>query len=217
MMKGKGIPSMKNRRNLLLCGLVLIGSIVACGLWFAGETWAWPTVSEKSRQQLTLGTVDHVVRIRQEEQELSLSEPLESGSYTVQITATGDAEGWFCIWIFPYGGDTESACYRTAQLKPDQTLRFELELEEPAFLKVESRWDIPRGELAMISEGAQICWGIPTEDLSETEPETEATEPETEETEPETEATEPETEATEPETEETEPTEAETESDENAE
>ena len=198
---------MKDRKNLLIASLLLVGALLACGLGTAGRTWAWPTVAEKSRQQLAIGTVDGSILVRQGEQGVSLESPLEPGSYCVEIVSTGDAAGWYWVWIFAAEGDTDSICYRTGLLQPSERISFELKLAEPAWLTVEPRWDELRDNMGILSEGTEVYWGIPTEEVSdgETEPETEATESETEATESETETTEPETEATEPETETTEP------------
>ena len=206
-MAGKGTPVMKDRKNLLLVSLLLAGSLLACGLGMAGRTWAWPTVSEKSRQQLTIGTVDCSISVRQGDQGVPLDTPLEPGSYSVEITSTGDASGWFWMWIFAAEGDTDSVCYRTGLLQPSERISFELRLAEPAWVTVEPRWDELRDNMGILNEGQEVYWGIPEVEASDeaTEPETESTGPETESTEPETESTEPETEATEPETEATEP------------
>ena len=198
---------MKNRKLLLIISLLLVGGLLFCGLRMAGQTWAWPMVAEENREQLAIGTVDCGLRVLRDGQEVSMDAPLEPGSYTVELTATGDADGWFRMWLFASSGDTESRSFRTQQLKPAEQIRFSLELEEPAWLTVESRWDMLDADSELLYDGLEIHWGVPAEDTSEeeTEPETEETEPETETTEPETEATEPETETTEPETEATEP------------
>ena len=200
---------MKDKKLLLLVSLLLVGSLLACGLGMAGQTWAFPTVAEKNREQLDIGMVECKVRILLDGEDALTDRPLDPGSYTVEISAVGDAEGWFRMWLFAPSGDSESASYRTGQLQPGQSVTFDLKVAEPAWITVESRWDMPDEDSGLLYEGVAIYWGVPEADAAEetetTEPETEATEPETEATEPETEATEPETEATEPETEATEP------------
>ena len=190
---------MKRIKPYLLAVLVC----VAAGLCFAGKTWAWPTAAVVGRDHLAVGAVDATLRIWQDEQEFSAREPLAPGEYALELTASGDAEGWFLLRLSGPESGTEPKVCRTEVLAPGESVRFQLHLAETAVLAVEGRWDPAAEDLAVFTETDVIFWGQsqtgeteePTEvpEIEETGGPTEA--PETEETEESTEV--PETEETE--------------------
>ena len=167
---------MKRRKNCLFGCLVLIVSLLAGGMLLTGETWAWPTVSRTSREQLALGNVDYVLHILKEDVQVSGEEVLEPGIYTVAIVSTGDSDGWFKLHIASPEGNAEEQICRTGRLAPEQNASFVLELKAPAKLTVEPRWDIPKEEMTVILEDTVIRWDPPTEVPTEatTEPIAEA-------------------------------------------
>ena len=158
---------MKRRKNCLFGCLALIVSLLAGGMLLTGETWAWPTVSRTSREQLALGSVDYVLHILHEDTQVSGEEPLEPGIYTVAIVSTGDSDGWFKLHIASPEGNAEELICRTGRLAPEQNASFVLELKAPAKLTVEPRWDIPKEEMTVIVEDTVIRWDPPAETLTE--------------------------------------------------
>ncbi len=120
-------------------------SICICVICLAGSTFAWFTASQStSTQTITAANykVETIVKKVTETEDIETvvaaedggAYTLETGTYTVVLTATGDATTGYCIIKL---GETE--IYKQ-QLKPENTFEFALVVYEDATLEITYQW-----------------------------------------------------------------------------
>ncbi len=182
----------EEKDNLTALLLPSMLGIILCAVCLMGSTWAWFTATQSTATQ-TIQAANYTVSavIKQDETEIAANNgtyTLAAGTYTVTLTATGDATTGYAVVTV---GKTE--IYR-GQLKPAETFSFTLVANEAATLEVTYQWGTAATPHSSIQDGTYTYGTAPAAeeetpndsnngDQDLTEPAEEATPP-TDETQP---------------------------------
>ncbi len=144
----RGRHAKKEKHNDGLTGLLLPSflGIIICAVCLAGGTFAWFTASQTTATQ-TIVAANYTVGIEVFDQANQLvgesnTIALSEGTYTVKLTASGDATTGYCILDF---GDDIEPKY-TEQIAKGENITLNLVVNESVELTITSVWGTYTGE-----------------------------------------------------------------------
>ena len=120
-------------------------SIILCAICLMGSTWAWFTASEcAATQTIQAANYDVTAVIKLDDTEIAADNgtyTLEKGTYTVTLTASGDATTGYCVLDF--GNDIKAY---TEQIAKGTSITLTLKTNEPATLEITAVWGTYAGD-----------------------------------------------------------------------
>ena len=145
----------KAETNLTKILLPSVLSILLCMTLLCGMTWAW-FASTQSTPAATIQAatyrIDVVAETKHGETVLTTGQngkyPLAKGTYTVTLTASGNASKGYCKVTLP-----DNTVLRTAQIAPKNSLTFTLTLTNGGNVSFSPEWGTYSGEPEIKADG----------------------------------------------------------------
>ena len=145
----------KAETNLTKILLPSVLSILLCMTVLCGMTWAW-FASTQSTPAATIQAATYHIDVVAKNGETVLTTgqngkyPLAKGTYTVTLTASGNASKGYCKVTLP-----DNSVLRTAQIAPKNSLTFTLTLTSDGNVSFSPEWGTYSGT-AEITSGCTI-------------------------------------------------------------
>ena len=145
----------KAETNLTKILLPSVLSILLCMTLLCGMTWAW-FASTQSTPAATIQAATYHIDVVAKNGETVLTTgqngkyPLAKGTYTVTLTASGNASKGYCKVTLP-----DNSVLRTAQIAPKNSLTFTLTLTSDGNVSFSPEWGTYSGT-AEITSGCTI-------------------------------------------------------------
>ncbi len=134
----------EEKDNLTAMLLPSILGIILCAVCLMGSTWAWFTATQSTGTQ-TIQAANYEVSavIKLNDTEIAANNgtyTLAAGTYTVTLTASGDATTGYCVLDF----STEKAY--TEQIPKGTSITLTLNMNDPATLEITAVWGTYAGD-----------------------------------------------------------------------
>ena len=146
----------KAETNLTKILLPSVLSILLCMTLLCGMTWAW-FASTQSTPAATIQAATYRIDVVAKNGETVLTAgqngkyPLAKGTYTVTLTASGNASKGYCKVTLP-----DNTVLRTAQIAPKNSLTFTLTLTSDGNVSFSPEWGTYSGEAEITPEHSTI-------------------------------------------------------------
>lgn len=146
----------KAETNLTKILLPSVLSILLCMTLLCGMTWAW-FASTQSTPAATIQAATYHIDVVAKNGETVLTAgqdgkyPLAKGTYTVTLTASGNASKGYCKVTLP-----DNTVLRTAQIAPKNSLTFTLTLTSGGDVSFSPEWGTYSGEAEITPEHSTI-------------------------------------------------------------
>ena len=146
----------KAETNLTKILLPSVLSILLCMTLLCGMTWAW-FASTQSTPAATIQAATYHIDVVAKNGETVLTAgqdgkyPLAKGTYTVTLTASGNASKGYCKVTLP-----DNTVLRTAQIVPKNSLTFTLTLTSGGNVSFSPEWGTYSGEAEITPEHSTI-------------------------------------------------------------
>lgn len=146
----------KAETNLTKILLPSVLSILLCMTLLCGMTWAW-FASTQSTPAATIQAATYHIDVVAKNGETVLTTgqngkyPLAKGTYTVTLTASGNASKGYCKVTLP-----DNTVLRTAQIAPKNSLTFTLTLTNGGNVSFSPEWGTYSGEPEITPEHSTI-------------------------------------------------------------
>ena len=146
----------KAETNLTKILLPSVLSILLCMTLLCGMTWAW-FASTQSTPAATIQAATYHIDVVAKNGETVLTTgqngkyPLAKGTYTVTLTASGNASKGYCKVTLP-----DNTVLRTAQIVPKNSLTFTLTLTSDGDVSFSPEWGTYSGEPEITPEHSTI-------------------------------------------------------------
>lgn len=146
----------KAETNLTKILLPSVLSILLCMTLLCGMTWAW-FASTQSTPAATIQAATYHIDVVAKNGETVLTTgqngkyPLAKGTYTVTLTASGNASKGYCKVTLP-----DNTVLRTAQIAPENSLTFTLTLTSDGNVSFSPEWGTYSGEPEITPEHSTI-------------------------------------------------------------
>lgn len=146
----------KAETNLTKILLPSVLSILLCMTLLCGMTWAW-FASTQSTPAATIQAATYRIDVVAKNGETVLTTgqngkyPLAKGTYTVTLTASGNASKGYCKVTLP-----DNSVLRTAQIAPKNSLTFTLTLTTGGNVSFSPEWGTYSGEAEITPEHSTI-------------------------------------------------------------
>ncbi len=146
----------KAETNLTKILLPSVLSILLCMTLLCGMTWAW-FASTQSTPAATIQAATYHIDVVAKNGETVLTAgqdgkyPLAKGTYTVTLTASGNASKGYCKVTLP-----DNTVLRTAQIAPKNSLTFTLTLTSGGNVSFSPEWGTYSGEAEITPEHSTI-------------------------------------------------------------
>ena len=146
----------KAETNLTKILLPSVLSILLCMTLLCGMTWAW-FASTQSTPAATIQAATYHIDVVAKNGETVLTAgqdgkyPLAKGTYTVTLTASGNASKGYCKVTLP-----DNTVLRTAQIAPKNSLTFTLTLTSDGNVSFSPEWGTYSGEAEITPEHSTI-------------------------------------------------------------
>lgn len=143
----------KTETNLTKILLPSVLSILLCMTLLCGMTWAW-FASTQSTPAATIQAATYHIDVVAKNGETVLTAgqdgkyPLAKGTYTVTLTASGNASKGYCKVTLP-----DNSVLRTAQIAPKNSLTFTLTLTNGGNVSFSPEWGTYSGEPEIKADG----------------------------------------------------------------
>lgn len=143
----------KAETNLTKILLPSVLSILLCMTLLCGMTWAW-FASTQSTPAATIQAATYRIDVVAKNGETVLTTgqngkyPLAKGTYTVTLTASGNASKGYCKVTLP-----DNTVLRTAQIAPKNSLTFTLTLTSDGNVSFSPEWGTYSGEPEIKADG----------------------------------------------------------------
>lgn len=143
----------KAETNLTKILLPSVLSILLCMTLLCGMTWAW-FASTQSTPAATIQAATYHIDVVAKNGETVLTAgqdgkyPLAKGTYTVTLTASGNASKGYCKVTLP-----DNTVLRTAQIAPKNSLTFTLTLTSGGDVSFSPEWGTYSGEPEIKADG----------------------------------------------------------------
>lgn len=143
----------KAETNLTKILLPSVLSILLCMTLLCGMTWAW-FASTQSTPAATIQAATYRIDVVAKNGETVLAAgqdgkyPLAAGTYTVTLTASGNASKGYCKVTLP-----DNSVLRTAQIVPKNSLTFTLTLTSDGNVSFSPEWGTYSGEPEIKADG----------------------------------------------------------------
>lgn len=143
----------KAETNLTKILLPSVLSILLCMTLLCGMTWAW-FASTQSTPAATIQAATYHIDVVAKNGETVLTAgqngkyPLAKGTYTVTLTASGNASKGYCKVTLP-----DNTVLRTAQIAPKNSLTFTLTLTSDGNVSFSPEWGTYSGEPEIKADG----------------------------------------------------------------
>lgn len=143
----------KAETNLTKILLPSVLSILLCMTLLCGMTWAW-FASTQSTPAATIQAATYHIDVVAKNGETVLTAgqdgkyPLAKGTYTVTLTASGNASKGYCKVTLP-----DNSVLRTAQIAPKNSLTFTLTLTNGGNVSFSPEWGTYSGEPEIKADG----------------------------------------------------------------
>ena len=143
----------KTETNLTKILLPSVLSILLCMTLLCGMTWAW-FASTQSTPAATIQAATYHIDVVAKNGETVLTTgqngkyPLAKGTYTVTLTASGNASKGYCKVTLP-----DNTVLRTAQIAPKNSLTFTLTLTSDGNVSFSPEWGTYSGEPEIKADG----------------------------------------------------------------
>lgn len=146
----------KAETNLTKILLPSVLSILLCMALLCGMTWAW-FASTQSTPAATIQAATYRIDVVAKNGKTVLTAgqngkyPLAKGTYTVTLTASGNASKGYCKVTLP-----DNTVLRTAQIVPKNSLTFTLTLTSGGDVSFSPEWGTYSGEAEITPEHSTI-------------------------------------------------------------
>ena len=146
----------KAETNLTKILLPSVLSILLCMTLLCGMTWAW-FASTQSTPAATIQAATYHIDVVAKNGETVLTTgqngkyPLAKGTYTVTLTASGNASKGYCKVTLP-----DNTVLHTAQIAPKNSLTFTLTLTSGGNVSFSPEWGTYSGEAEITPEHSTI-------------------------------------------------------------